>query len=325
MIEINQYVGIDASQDSIDIYGEQIGHRKLSNDTKGFKSLLKLLVANDCCVVEATGACHQKLAMFLYEHKRLISIVNPLVIHRYIQMRLKQTKTDKSDAKMISCYADDHGAVLWEPAPKAYRECMDLLGLIHMLQKQATMLKNKLHYYRTAGRDKGSHMTPLNRHLRTTKKEIALLETELESKVKSTDGELYTAIKTVPGIGPKTAVFLIAYTQGLRRFQSPKQLIAYLGLAPTEHSSGTSVHGGRHISKTGNAALRKMLFLCSFSASRANPQCKAMYERMVNKGKSPKLALIAVANKLLRQAFAISESRIPYDPKFRSAKPQLVG
>ena len=58
--------------------------------------------------------------------------------------------------------------------------------------------------------------------------------------------------------------------------------------------------------------------MCSFTACEHNPQCKALYQRIVAKGKSKKLALIAVSNKLLKQAFAIAKSGIPYDPNYKS-------
>ena len=61
-----------------------------------------------------------------------------------------------------------------------------------------------------------------------------------------------------------------------------------------------------------------MLFLCSFSACKYNKGCREIYERIVSKGKSKKLALIAVSNKLLKQAFAIAKSGLPYDEKFVS-------
>jgi len=70
--------------------------------------------------------------------------------------------------------------------------------------------------------------------------------------------------------------------------------------------------------KTYNPLVRNHLFLCSFTACEYNPQCKALYERIVAKGKSKKLALIAVSNKLLKQAFAVAKSGIPYDPNYRS-------
>ena len=75
---------------------------------------------------------------------------------------------------------------------------------------------------------------------------------------------------------------------------------------------------GLDISKMGNSKLRNLLFMCSFNACKYNRACKALYDRIVAKGKSKKLALIAVCNKLLKQAFSIVKNGIPYDDAYRS-------
>ena len=83
------------------------------------------------------------------------------------------------------------------------------------------------------------------------------------------------------------------------------------------------LRGCSGISKQGNPKLRNLLFMCRFNACKSNKACRELYERIVAKGKSKKLALIAVANKLMKQAFAIAKSVLIYDPEFRSIKPKL--
>ena len=95
-------------------------------------------------------------------------------------------------------------------------------------------------------------------------------------------------------------------------------MISFFGLALCERSSGTSIKGRSYISKVGAGTVRNHLFMCSFTACIYNRQCKALYDRIVAKGKSKKLALVAVCNKLLKQAFGIAKSRLPYDADFRS-------
>jgi transposase len=102
------------------------------------------------------------------------------------------------------------------------------------------------------------------------------------------------------------------------RFTSASELCRYSGLTPMIRQSGTSVKARAIISKIGNKKLRNLLFMCSFTACKHNKGCRELYERIVNKGKSKKLALIAVANKLLKQTFAIAKSGIPYDENFVS-------
>jgi len=102
-----------------------------------------------------------------------------------------------------------------------------------------------------------------------------------------------------------------------RDFNSPRQVISYAGLAPVERRSGSSIRGRSYISKMGNPLLRNHLFLCSFTASKCNPQCKALFDRITAKGTSKKSALMAVCNKLLKQAYGITKSGIPYDPNYK--------
>lgn len=118
-------------------------------------------------------------------------------------------------------------------------------------------------------------------------------------------------------------MFMIIISDGFRKFESAKQFTCYIGLSPVENRSGTSIRGRRSISKQGNGKLRNLLFLCSFNACKYNKACRELYERIVAKGKSKKLALIAVANKLLKQAFAIAKSGLIYDQNFRSINPGL--
>ena len=136
--------------------------------------------------------------------------------------------------------------------------------------------------------------------------------------VKQDQQHQLTLLKSIPGMGIKTALFLIVVTDGFKKFETASQLCSYVGITPTIRESGSSVRGRSRISKVGNKKLRNLLFLCAFSACKYNKACRDIYERLVAKGKSKKLALIAVANKLLKQAFAIAKSGLAYDENFVS-------
>mgnify|MGYP000639700332 CR=1 FL=1 len=107
-------------------------------------------------------------------------------------------------------------------------------------------------------------------------------------------------------------------TDCFERFNTASELCSFAGLTPIIRESGSSIRSRPRISKMGNRRLRKVLFICSFSASKHNKACKELYNRIVAKGKSKKLALIAVSNKLLKQSFAIAKSGLPYDENFVS-------
>ncbi|MDO8970887.1 MAG: transposase, partial [Saprospiraceae bacterium] len=120
-------------------------------------------------------------------------------------------------------------------------------------------------------------------------------------------------ITTVKGIGEKTANVILAKTNGIKKFQSHKQLAKFAGIAPTENSSGTSVRGRRGINRSGSGSLRKALYCATWSALRGNKACKALFDRLRAKGKPVKVALIAVANLLIRQIFAVVTAQKPFD------------
>ncbi|MDF7815378.1 transposase [Hymenobacter sp. YC55] len=127
-----------------------------------------------------------------------------------------------------------------------------------------------------------------------------------------------TLLCSIPGIGRKTAGILLLFAGGFHRFDNYRQLIALAGLSPREHSSGPSIRGKVRITKMGGGLIRGKFFMCSFAAKKRNKACQALYDRLVAKGKNKKLALIAVCNKLLKQAFAIVKLGQPYQADFSS-------
>ena len=121
--------------------------------------------------------------------------------------------------------------------------------------------------------------------------------------------DLLTSIK---GIGVTLAAALIMTTGGFTYFGNAKQLTRYLGLSPTYQQSGTSVNFKGHINRNGDSTLRSQLYVAAFSSLRCNAECRACYDRLRSNGKPGKVAVIAVANKLVRQAFAVVKQEKPY-------------
>lgn len=316
--EVIKFVGVDVSKDFIDVYDPERGHARYVNGTAGFREFIKTL-NNSCHVVmEATGSYSQLLALYLYERGIRVSIVNPLVIKRYIQMKLRRNKTDKADAIMIAEYAGNQPLQCWEPDPAYMEACKDLRNTADLYIKHRTALKNQLHGLEAKGKVRGAEVRSMRKMIRELNAQIKQLEDQAEALMMEHEAELMTLLTSIPGVGRKTAMTMVLVTGGMRQFESAKQVCAYLGLAPTQRRSGTSIRGKSYISKAGNKTLRNLLYMCSCQASRRNPQCVALYNRLLAKGKPKNLALIAVSHKLVNQAFAIAKSRMPYDPTYRS-------
>lgn len=268
--------------------------------------------------MEATGYYHYQLAYFLVENNIKVSVENPLSVKRFIQMKLSKIKTDKSDAKMICEYAQQVRLKLWKGESEDQQECLQIIRMLSVYSKHSTALKNKIHGEHTLGNTNTVVVKSIKRYQKSNKKEVDFLEKKLLEIVKKTHQELLTRLESIPGLGRKTSLMLIVLTDGFNRFETASALCCYSGLTPTIRQSGSSVKGRPRISKMGNPKLRNLLFMCSFTACQHNKACKAIYDRIVGKGKSKKLALIAVCNKLLKQAFAVAKSGLIYDKNYRS-------
>ena len=104
-------------------------------------------------------------------------------------------------------------------------------------------------------------------------------------------------------------------------FDNAKQLTRYLGLSPTYQQSGTSVNVKGHINRNGDSSLRSQLYIAAMASLRCNAECKECFNRLRSNGKPGKVAIVAVANKLVRQAFAVVTQEKPFVDGFKSAKP----
>ena len=313
-----KYFGIDISHLVFDVTDSEGNYYQFTNNVTGFRKFLKKLDYKSHCVMEATGYYHYQLAYFLQENNVKVSVENPLSVKRYIQMKLSKIKTDKSDSKLICKYAQQVELRLWQGNSKHQQECLQMIRLLSVYTKQSTMLKNKLHGEQVLGNPSKVVTRSLKCSLSQVEKQLEKVETALLSLVKKVHQDLLRRLKTIPGIGNKTGVMLVVLTDGFERFKSGSELCSYAGLTPLIRQSGSSINGRPRISKIGNQKLRNLLFMCSFNACKYNKACREIYERIVAKGKSKKLALIAVCNKLLKQAFAIAKSGLIYDDTYRS-------
>lgn len=142
------------------------------------------------------------------------------------------------------------------------------------------------------------------------------IENEINDLIDKNNHEDFNNLQTIPGIGKKSAAALIATTDAMQRFDNHRQVCSYFGLSPRTFQSGTSVKGKARICKMGMSRIRRLLYLAAVSASRYNPPCRELYQRLVMAGKAKKLALVAVANKLIKIAFAICKNKTIFQPNY---------
>jgi transposase len=311
------YLGVDISKETFDVVNKAGKHLQYCNNNKGFSKFYKSIPKGSLCVMEATGIYHLRLAKFLYSKEIAVSVVNPLRIKRFSQMHLRRNKTDKADAQIISLYAQTQGLELWEPAPQVIEQSKDTYQIMEQYIEFRAGLKNKLDALKSKDASKRLIESIISQIAHITDS-INVLQTELDELINGYNPVMLSYISSIVLIGQRTAALLIFATEGFKNFDNSKQLCSFFGLAPTETSSGTSINGKRKISKMGNPLVRKKLYMCSLQASRYNKTCFNLYQRLLAKGKPKKLALIAVANKLLKIVYAIAKSGLPYDREYMS-------
>jgi len=316
MAKITKYVGIDVSSEKFDYYylladGTQ-KRGTFSYHEKDLSKFIGLLSPDSHCVMEATGIYHLTLAVYLYDHGIMVSVINPLVIKRYGQMLLNRTKTDKSDATLIYNYAATMKPEQWKPDAEHHVQMQQLISYERLLIKHRTALNNHLLALLKCPVGCPQVISDIKNQLAAVDSSIKQIEKKLLAICKEYYQDEFECMTSIPGIGKKTAVILLATVKGFEDFETAKQLCSYFGMAPRIYQSGSSVNGKARICKMGMSHIRQLLYMCARSASRYNYACKIMYQRLLEKGKPKKLALIAVANKLIKQLFAIVKNKLKY-------------
>ena len=315
MQSIKNYVGIDISKATFDVAipsGDKYKYYQFSNDVKGFKNLLSLLSAVNQVVMEASGPYYLRLAYFLYEHSIMVSVINPLVIRRFCQMRLSRTKTDRKDASMIAEYGKMENPSNWQPDQDYVMELRQLQATRDLLDKHRTSLLRQQEAFNQLPISSSEANKAIKQTIASIEKQILNIEAKMQQLIKQYHGSMYKQLQTIPELGKKTTLLLIVLSGGFTKFDNAKQLSSYIGICPRIFESGTSIKGRSRITKMGMSRIRAMLYLCAWSAKKCNQKCKEMYDRLIENGKSRRLALMAVANKLIKQAFAIATKQTNY-------------
>lgn len=317
------YVGIDVSKESLDVSlrwaGKHQAHQVFANTASGISQLDKWLVKQKAdklhACLEATGQYGDEVAERLHEQGYAVSVVNPLCTKSYAKTCLVRNQTDKVDARLLAEYCEKHQPRLWVPPSQ-----------LHKTLRALSRRMDDLEGMRQAERNRLQASKHLDQAIRASLEAvIALLSAELKaakqalSRLLDQDPELKRQkqlLMSIKGIGELTAVRFLAELGDLREFANARQLAAFLGLTPEFKTSGKSVHTKPRLSKRGNAAVRKMLYMPAVSAKNTNPIVRSFCERLALARKCDMSLIGAAMHKLAHLMFGVVHSGVPFDTDY---------
>lgn len=312
------YLGIDVAKDSLDVYllkAEGGIHYQVKNEPAGFRDLhrwLKKQQAKSAHVcLEATGIYGMDVAQFLHDNGYRVSVVNPARIKGFATSQMRRSKTDRLDAEVIAAFCKALEPSVWTPSEPAWYEMRALLRHLEDLQTTRQQQVNRLHVATTevVRGQLQQHIAFIDEQIRQLKQQV---RTHLQQHPNLHDQ--VHLLTSIPGIGELVAWRLVAEIQALSTFQAVRQLVAYVGLDPTRHDSGSSVRAGHRISRQGRAALRAALYMPALVAIKHNPILHVFAARLSAQGKLPQQVIVAVMRKLLHLAYGILKSGLPFNP-----------
>jgi transposase len=314
-------VGIDISKARFDaalLVGGRVRHAAFSNTEVGFEQFLAWLArhrpdqaASLHACMEATGNWGLDLAAFLHGHGMRVSVVNPARIKAYGDSELARNKTDRLDAALIARFCRAHTPTAWLPPAQHLRELRELVRRCDALKTTRVQEMNR----KAAGFASPAVAASIADHIAWLDQQIKVVMDAVRSLV-AADPALarnLALLRGITGFGETSATILLAEIPNIAEF-TPKALAAFVGLSPSEHSSGSSVHRPGRISRIGNERLRSTLSMGALSANRTNKALLGFVQRLKAAGKPPKVILVAVARKLLVYAHAVIRTQKPFDP-----------
>jgi transposase len=308
MIISPRCVGIDVSKRTLDIFDDALGvPERIANAPQAItEQVARWRCGNAFIVFEATGVYDRELAEALRQANIRFARINPARARDFARAGGRLAKTDAIDARMLATFARAMAPAADKPPEPARSTLAELAKRRDQLVHMRAQEKNRRS--EVAGRAMIEHIA---RHLDFLNNEIKAIEAEIKALIKSEPkiAEQARLMRSAPGIGPVACMQLLAQMPELGR-TGPKQVAALAGLAPFNVDSG-SYRGKRAISG-GRKRVRDALYMAALNAVRRDKIMKAFYQKLRTVGKPAKLALIAVARKLLTTLNAMLRDRKTY-------------
>ncbi len=316
------FSGIEVSAEELIVAVESEGRTVrlecFANDAPGHQAVLRFLRGTGHTVrvcMESTGVYGLDLALVLARAGIEVMVANPRAARHFATALMQRSKNDRLDARVLLEFAKRMPFQAWTPPRPIVLQLHALSRRLEALKDTQAAEQSRLHAAQATNTTPAAVRRDLERSLRSLRLAIARLTLE-EVKIIRQDSGLqlrFDLLLSAQGIGETSALALLAELAVAPEDLDVRQLVAYAGLDPREHSSGSSVHKKPRISKTGNRHLRRALYMPALVALRHEPHLRAFYQRLVARGKAKMQALVAVMRKLLHAIFGMFKHRRTFD------------
>ena len=262
--------------------------------------------------LEASSTYGDELATSMHDAGHTVSIVNPARIKGFARSELLRTKNDKVDAGLIARFCHAMHPEPWTPVPPEMRHLQSLVRRVDALISMRTQEINRIDVSHESIR------SSLTNHIAYLDKEIKSLKKQINAQI-TDDPNLTTKrdlLKSIPGIGEATIASILAELHLFVTCDHVQKVVAFIGLAPRQFISGSSIKGKPRLSKIGNARLRKALYMPAVVSIQCNPIIQTFYHRLKEKGKNGKVIVCAIMRKLVHLIFGILKSGKPFDQNY---------
>jgi transposase len=291
----SQWVGIDVSKATLDVYFRPMGKAvKVTNDEAGITDLVKQLktVEINLIILEATGGLETEVIIQLQTALLPVAMINPRQGRDFAKATGRLAKTDAIDAQILAHFGEAMKPQVLAIESESARQLSELVSRRRQLVEIQTAEKNR------SNRARGKALTNIEAHLEYLKRTLEELNQEIEQLTQLNQEWVakINLVKTVPGIGQVISTTLVSDLPELGQLTA-KQISRLVGVAPINHDSGQ--HQGKRRISGGRAHVRSVLYMGAVVAMRHNPIIKDFYARLVERGKSKKLALTACVRKML--------------------------
>jgi transposase len=314
--------GIEVSAKELVVALENEGRSRLyqfANTGTGHKTLLRTLTRGGRrvrVVMEATGLYGLDVALALSKEAGVeLMVANPRAVRHFAQAMMQRSKNDQLDAVVLQEFAARMEFKAWTRPTEAVLKLWSIARRLEALTELCTAEKNRQHAAGVSAAICVCVRRDVAHSLRFHQQCIKQLRCEALDCI-AADASMrqrYALLRSVPGIGEASAIQTLAELMLLPDDRDVRQWVAYAGLDPKEHSSGTSVRKYARISKVGNRHLRCALYMPALVASRHEPHLRGFYQHLLARGKKKRQALIAVERKLLHAIYGMFHSNRPYD------------